>query len=362
MKILVLLSMITASFVFADQHGHSHPKHTFSLGFGSSHDSDTEEFTNTVHNGQHYNFKYKFHIKPKWALGLSYDQSTWRTAGTDEKAPSYHQGLYIFSHHDLMSLGHKAGLYGEVGLGLSKMTEVEQGGSVVREDNNELSTKLALGVDYHLTKNFTIDLALNWFYRTRHEGDSNNVKDADLDKQFWIAPTLGVNFMFGGAEEVKKMVEEKVMPKVADADSDGVADEMDKCPGTASGVEVNKFGCKPEEKIEFNLDIKFATGKSKVNTNYTDDLARLGRLMQVHNDITVNIEGHTDNRGNPKYNKYLSQKRAEAVKTYLLENYGVDAKRISASGFGDAYPIADNKTGEGRTKNRRVVARINVVK
>ena len=69
--------------------------------------------------------------------------------------------------------------------------------------------------------------------------------------------------------------------------------------------------------------------------------------------LKVRVEGHTDNKGNDKKNKELSQTRAEAVVAYLVD-HGVEASRMVAEGFGEENPIADNKTKEGREENRRV--------
>jgi outer membrane protein OmpA-like peptidoglycan-associated protein len=68
----------------------------------------------------------------------------------------------------------------------------------------------------------------------------------------------------------------------------------------------------------------------------------------------VQVNGHTDNKGKKSANLKLSQARAEAVVSYLVSKKGVDGKRLSAKGFGDEKPIADNATADGRTKNRRV--------
>jgi outer membrane protein OmpA-like peptidoglycan-associated protein len=69
--------------------------------------------------------------------------------------------------------------------------------------------------------------------------------------------------------------------------------------------------------------------------------------------LTVSIEGHTDNVGNAKNNKTLSEERAKSVMSLIIKN-GIPSTRMSASGWGQEKPIADNATDEGRAKNRRV--------
>lgn len=69
--------------------------------------------------------------------------------------------------------------------------------------------------------------------------------------------------------------------------------------------------------------------------------------------LKLSVEGHTDSLGNAKFNQALSQKRAESVKKYLVGK-GADAKRLEARGWGDTKPVSDNRTEDGRAKNRRV--------
>jgi len=68
------------------------------------------------------------------------------------------------------------------------------------------------------------------------------------------------------------------------------------------------------------------------------------------------IEGHTDNVGSDKSNLALSQRRANAVRDYIIKNFKIDRKRLAAKGYGESKPIADNATAEGREQNRRIEA------
>ena len=78
------------------------------------------------------------------------------------------------------------------------------------------------------------------------------------------------------------------------------------------------------------------------------------KLLQEYPDNNVLIEGHTDSRGSPAYNKKLSEERAQSVYEILVLKYGVDQKRLKAVGYGEGKPIADNRTDSSREQNRRV--------
>lgn len=77
-------------------------------------------------------------------------------------------------------------------------------------------------------------------------------------------------------------------------------------------------------------------------------------MLKAHPDLTLLIEGHTDNVGSADSNQTLSEKRAAAVRQYLIDTYGIDAARLTSQGFGASRPAASNDTPEGRQQNRRV--------
>lgn len=100
--------------------------------------------------------------------------------------------------------------------------------------------------------------------------------------------------------------------------------------------------------------IKFKTGKAEIDPSCDKSMIAIAAIMADYPGFHVQVDGHTDNVGNPEANKKLSQERADAVVKYLIEKKGVEAKRLSAKGFGDSQPIADNKSKKGQAKNRRV--------
>ncbi|RZU48013.1 OOP family OmpA-OmpF porin [Fluviicoccus keumensis] len=142
-----------------------------------------------------------------------------------------------------------------------------------------------------------------------------------------------------------------------DNDKDGVADYQDKCPDTKAGAVVDAQGCyvvlKNSESIALN--VQFVTGKTEIVGDASAELNKVAEFMKRYPNVNVTIEGHTDSRGKPAKNQTLSQQRADAVREALVK-LGVDGARLKAVGYGAGQPVADNKTEEGRAKNRRVVA------
>lgn len=144
-----------------------------------------------------------------------------------------------------------------------------------------------------------------------------------------------------------------------DTDGDGVPDYIDQCPTTPKGVPVDAVGCHLfRQSIIINVEFEF--GKSEVRPQYKDEIAKAADFMKKYPGVSCTIEGHTDDVGTNAYNKKLSQARAEAVKKYMVDNFGIDAKRLGAKGYGEEMPIASNKTPEGRQKNRRIEAAMSV--
>ena len=99
--------------------------------------------------------------------------------------------------------------------------------------------------------------------------------------------------------------------------------------------------------------VNFASGSAKLTAGSLAILDKGVRTLRDNPGIEIEIRGYTDNTGKYESNVKLSQSRADAVKTYLIEN-GIDSARIKTKGFGPEDPIAPNDTKEGRAKNRRI--------
>ncbi len=110
-----------------------------------------------------------------------------------------------------------------------------------------------------------------------------------------------------------------------------------------------------DEGIKFTLssDLLFPTNSSYLTEGAKTQLSKLAKILKEDANKKIRVDGHTDATGTEQYNQWLSDKRATSVKVYL-EEAGVSGSRISTKGLGQTKPVADNKTPEGRERNRRV--------
>lgn len=138
-----------------------------------------------------------------------------------------------------------------------------------------------------------------------------------------------------------------------DSDHDGVPDNIDKCPDTPAGVQVDAVGCPLKGSITLE-GVNFEYNSAALTAASRRPLDEIADGMKKHPRLKVEIQGHTDSTGSPAYNLKLSQRRADSVRDYLLSQ-GVPEDQLQTKGYGQTQPVATNKTAEGRAKNRRVV-------
>lgn len=157
-----------------------------------------------------------------------------------------------------------------------------------------------------------------------------------------------------------------------DADGDGVVNKEDKCPDTPKGTQVDERGCPlpvaaapapepmPEAAapVRVEMDVKFDFNKAEVKEGSKADIKAVADFMSQYPQTTATVEGHTDSVGPDAYNQRLSERRADAVRDVLVNEYGVGADRVDAVGYGESRPVADNANAEGRAVNRRVEAEV----
>jgi len=182
----------------------------------------------------------------------------------------------------------------------------------------------------------------------------------------WLI-NLGVSFPFG--KKAEPMPEAVVVPAVpVDSDKDGVPDSIDRCPVTAANQTVDQYGCSAVTKavqspaamsssvIELP-EVTFRTNSDILLDGAAASLDATALTLLENPAMVVEVAGHTDSEGDSAINAELSQNRAVAVRDYLIAR-GVAPSRITARGYGDTEPVADNATAAGRAANRRVELRV----
>lgn len=182
------------------------------------------------------------------------------------------------------------------------------------------------GVKYYFTENFFAKASVDGMY------------NIDADEAEWMAGVgVGLNFG-GGAQQQVAQVE----PTPAPAPAPMVDNEPEPEP----------------ELVRVELDVKFDFDKARVREESYNDIKNLADFMQQYPQTNTTVEGHTDSVGTDQYNQRLSERRAQAVREVLVNQYGVESQRVDSVGYGETRPVADNSTEEGRQINRRVEAEV----
>lgn len=182
------------------------------------------------------------------------------------------------------------------------------------------------GVKYYFTENFFAKAGVDGMY------------NIDANEGEWMAG-VGVGLNFGGGAQ----------QQVAQAEP---------TPEPAPTPIVDNEPEPEPELVRVELDVKFDFDKAKVREESYSDIKNLADFMQQYPQTSTTVEGHTDSVGTDQYNQRLSERRAQAVRDVLVNQYGVSGQRVDSVGYGETRPVADNSTEEGRQINRRVEAEV----
>lgn len=137
-------------------------------------------------------------------------------------------------------------------------------------------------------------------------------------------------------------------PARVDTDGDGVVNAKDACPRTLRGAPVDERGCWTLD------DLRFAVDGAQIRPGGTAELNEAIRVLKANPGVGIRIEGHTDSDGPAAYNQRLSERRAQAVRDYLVKQGGLDPARFQVRGLGESRPAVPNESPEQKRRNRRV--------
>jgi|PlaIllAssembly_1097288.scaffolds.fasta_scaffold154901_1 outer membrane protein OmpA-like peptidoglycan-associated protein len=148
-------------------------------------------------------------------------------------------------------------------------------------------------------------------------------------------------------------------PKIEDARNAGVA------AGKSADAAMNEakenaaaFANRNNFQVLATQDVYFKVNNADLDDEAKTRLGEVGKVLSGNNNLVVELQGYTDNSGDAAYNLQLSDRRVENVVRYLVGDLKVDLRRIARLGLGEANPADDNKTREGRAKNRRVTVMV----
>ncbi|VAW53595.1 Outer membrane protein A precursor [hydrothermal vent metagenome] len=272
----------------------------------------------------------------------------------DNKGKNLRKGLQVYAHGGLSSLSNSA--------------------SVDFNQNNSVQIQYGAGVEYGFNNGIAVRAGLDLY-------------DKDASMVF-----VGVMKRFGVKPKIKKVIKptpkpeptpkpvvvpvvvpvvtpvvlpvikavpmQKVVIPVTvvtydiDTDKDGVYDRLDECADSSSAFRVDEKGCSIIE-LEFG-GVNFELQSFELTQTSKDLLNDVVVTINASPELEkIEVSAHTDDKGPEKYNLKLSKQRAKEVRSYLIKK-GVREDRLVSKGYGESQPIADNKTEEGRAKNRRV--------
>jgi len=184
----------------------------------------------------------------------------------------------------------------------------------------------------------------------------NDPQDKFLD----YSAGLGFQFAFGPAPAPAPVAEPAPAPAPPpppppapkDSDGDGVLDPQDRCPDTPRGVAVDEHGCPRRGSVTLH-GVTFEFDSATLTADSRPALVAVAADVKRYPNLKLELQGHTDSVGNDAYNLRLSEQRAQSVREFLIGE-GVSPQQLSARGYGETRPAADNTTEEGRAANRRV--------
>ncbi len=149
-------------------------------------------------------------------------------------------------------------------------------------------------------------------------------------------------------------------PLGKDSDNDGVADADDKCPDSLPGDKVDSEGCVifEEKELSIALRVLFANNSAEVRNPNDAEIQAFADFLNRYVNTSAVIEGHTSAVGAADYNMSLSERRANAVKDLLVSQYGIDANRLSAKGYGETRLLDEANSADAHRINRRIEAKV----
>lgn len=324
---LALMAFSTAMFAL---------EQTVGLRFGCSHPLNDYNDTNNSHDKDvHFmaGLNYEAWLKDYVSMGIYPYYTRLEATGTTPVLPPYATDIVgaeiqarfrptkgaVINFND--GALHRIAPYAQIGVGAAYYDN---------NDNGDMDGKIAflaptagLGLSFQTKWNIDLDLGVQLDHAVSDKVDNWTEPDPIFQDAHFM-PYLGIGYTFGKKGGSSNAIVSRLLRNVVSMEQD------------------------------FTLDgVQFEFDSSKLTSDAKVVLQEVIEAMKKHPNVRLEIQGHTDNVGDPSYNITLSQERAQAVKDHMVEN-GISATRLTTNGFGENKPIASNATAEGRALNRRI--------
>ncbi|MEP1384179.1 MAG: OmpA family protein [Paraglaciecola sp.] len=360
MKKLLIASVVAAAMSTAVQ-AEDKANDKWVAGFAEYYLTDESESgaPNFLDNGTGIGAEFGYRFAPEWATRLEVSHLNIDASPADESGNRVGVDALYFLPEDLLyvfgGLKYTKIVDGGsmVNVGLGKHWHVNDDVAVITEvaayqgldDSNETHVGFKLGLAYTFGGSATSSAST--------DTDSDGVADGQDNCP---STAYGTTVDAYGCALVADVAPASVV--VTDTDGDGVADDLDECANTPSTDVVDATGCGVfiEEEVSSNIKVLFANNSSVVTNPNDSQFQDFVDFMNRYPSADALIEGHSSAPGAADYNMYLSQKRADAIRTLLVEQYGVDADRLTTQGYGETQLLDTANTAEANKKNRRIIA------
>lgn len=292
--------------------------------------------------GESYGFglDFGYRIDPNWAARIELAKQDFSIKNTNSSKSGTRMGADVLYHIN------KTPLYALAGL---KKIDVY-------DDFN--AANLGMGVAAGLTKNWSLNGEASWYHGINRSYSDFGIK-------------LGVSYLFATPKAAAVPLEAAPTPvptpepvpviaKPLDSDNDGIIDDRDNCAETPMTHAVDADGCTLYEQkvITVNLLVEFDHSSAKINDSEHKVIQEFAEFLSEHKNYSIEMAGHTSAVGSAKFNKTLSQQRAQAVKEVLVTKFGIADERIKAIGYGEEKLKNLANTEAAHSENRRVEATI----
>lgn len=321
------------------------------IGAGTTHSLAPKDFKDAAQSGDAVQYWIGYGFDQNWGAELGYDVFDFDNTSSKHKQIDL-VGVYRFIPENFIHP------IAKLGVGAQEV-------KALGEKATGMNAKAALGLEADF-QYVSVGALFNYIFAQKIYPETNLNEEYKNGQVLVPAIFLTIHPSLSSIKKSESAAPAPVAVQAAaavdakDTDGDGIIDGDDKCPNTKPGIKVNGYGCALTETASIKLEVEFATGKYELDSaKYASAVQNLADFMNKYPETQVEIAGHTDNTGSVEANNKISLARANSVKNAVVKA-GVDAKRITAKGYGPTKPIADNKTAEGRQANRRVMAEIAV--